>query len=202
LEINKMDSPSRPVNESKRLSNQFVQGLFRMLENWNVGTAEHSRRVARYTVQLAREMGWHDQDLVRLEWGALLHDIGKVCIPASILVRQGALSEEEWTVVKRHPIFGYELLHPIETMELTAGVIAAHHENWDGSGYPNGTRGEAIPPGARIVAVAEVWDALTSDPEDCSHWPKSKVIQYIRTHSTAKFDPAVVNAFLQITGEI
>jgi len=154
------------------------------------------------SVLLARKYGWHDRELQLLEWGALLHDMGKVCIPPSILMREGPLSEKDWDIVKRHPVFGYEMLKPVEMMDLSANIVLCHHENWEGSGYPRSLKAEDIPLGARIVAVAEVWDALTIKPNDHALWPRSRVIAYIRDHAKRKFDPKIVAAFGEIVDSL
>lgn len=185
-----------------RLAGQFVEGWVHMLEYWDYTAAEHSRRVAQVSVALARQCGWHGRDLVLLEWGALLHDMGKVCIPPSILLREGPLSEKEWDVVKRHPIFGFEMLKPVQLMQAAAGIVLCHHENWDGSGYPRALKGDEIPAGARIVALAEVWDALTSNPADHTLWPKTRVVAYIRDHAGRKFDPSAVTTFNEIVDSL
>ncbi len=197
-----MELPTTPTSETIRLTTQFIQGLFHLLKTWDKSAAEHGQRVARFAVQLARKRGWRDHDLLILEWGAQLHDVGKVCIPAAILLREGPLTAEDWTVIKRHPVFGSEMLKPVETLVRSAGIVLCHHENWDGSGYPSGLKGNEISPGARIVAVAEVWDALTSNPADRSIWPKERVVAYIRDHAGSKFDPSTVATFLEITGSI
>jgi putative nucleotidyltransferase with HDIG domain len=193
-----MDQFNPPTVDSHHLSIQFVESWMRMLEYWDKSAADHSRRVARVAVQLARKRGWRDNDLAALEWGAMLHDIGKICIPANILLRDGPLTDQEWNIVKRHPIFGYDILISVATMELSAGVVRCHHENWDGSGYPRNLKGEEIPPGARLVAIAEVWDALTSNPADQAMWPRHRVISYVNDHSGRKFDPDSVAIFLDI----
>ncbi len=185
-----------------RLAGQFVEGWVHMLEFWDFSAAEHSRRVSKVAVALASKSGWRDHDLVLLEWGALLHDMGKVCIPPSILLREGPLSEKEWDIVKRHPIFGFEMVKPVQMMQVCAGIVLCHHENWDGSGYPRSLKGEDIPAGARIVALAEVWDALTSNPADHTLWPKARVLAYIRDHAGRKFDPTVVATFNEIVDSL
>jgi HD-GYP domain-containing protein (c-di-GMP phosphodiesterase class II) len=187
--------------DARRLTGQFIQGLLHMLDTWDHSAIEHSTRVTHFAVQLAKLRAWHEPQLTELQWGAMLHDIGKVCIPAPLLVQEGPLSDEDWAVVKHHPIFGYDLLRPVETLALTANIVLCHHENWDGSGYPRCLKGEEIPPGARIVAVAEVWDALTSHPEDRANWPKERVFAYIRDHSGKKFDPEVVKTFFELVNQ-
>jgi putative nucleotidyltransferase with HDIG domain len=193
-----MEQTNPSTIDPYRLSEQFVESWMRMLEYWDPSAAEHSRRVAHTARQLALKRGWRGNELAALEWGAMLHDIGKICIPANILLREGPLSEREWDTVKRHPIFGFEILKSVATFEISAGIVLCHHENWDGSGYPRSMKGEEIPPGARIVAVAEVWDALTSNPADRAMWPKQRVVSFIRDHSGRKFDPTAVSAFIDI----
>ena len=193
-----MENKTSSATNDLSLTRQFIQGWVTLLEYWDKNAVEHGRRVASVSLNLARYLGWRDNDLTELEWGALLHDVGKVCVPPTILFNPGPLSEQDWIIVKRHPVFGYEMLHPVQTMKLSAGIVLCHHESWDGSGYPQGLSGSMIPPGARIVAIAEVWDALTSNPADHADWPKQRVTAYIREHAGTKFDPAVVVTFLNM----
>ena len=197
-----MDNHNTTAISPYHLAGQFVEGWMNMLELWDHNLAKHSRRVSEVSVLLARKCGWHDRELQLLEWGARLHDMGKVCIPPSILMREGPLSGKDWDIVKRHPVFGYEMLKPVEMMGLSANIVLCHHENWEGSGYPRSLKAEEIPLGARIVAVAEVWDALTSNPDDRTLWPRSRVIAYIREHAMRKFDPKIVAAFGEIVDSL
>ena len=134
--------------------------------------------------------------------GALLHDVGKMGIPDGILLKQGALTDDEWMVMRMHPAFAYELLSPIRYLEQALDIPYCHHEKWDGTGYPRGLKGEQIPLTARIFAVVDVWDALTSDRPYRAAWPKAKVLQYIRELSGQQFDPNVVEAFLKMVKSI
>lgn len=193
-----MDDSAKPIDEIQQLTAQFVQGWARMLSFWDAGALQHGQRVAQVSLALAKRLGWRTSDLPALEAGALLHDIGKVCIPPAIFLSARPLTPEQWVTVKRHPVYGYEMIIPVQTMHLCANVVLCHHENWDGSGYPRGLSKGEISAGARIVAVAEVWDALTSHPEDRTEWPRARVMAYIRDHAGSKFDPAVVEQFLQL----
>jgi HD-GYP domain-containing protein (c-di-GMP phosphodiesterase class II) len=114
-------------------------------------------------IELARRMGLHGEALTHIRRGALLHDIGKMAVPDNILLKPGELTEDEWEVMRRHPIYAYEMLADVEFLRLALDIPYCHHEHWDGSGYPRGLAGEAIPLSARIFSVVDGWDALTSD---------------------------------------
>jgi len=175
-----------------------LEGWSRALDLRDQETEGHTQRVAELTVQLARAMGIGDADLVHLRRGALLHDIGKMGIPDSILHKPGPLSEAEWAIMRQHPVYAYELLSPIEFLRPALDIPYSHHERWDGSGYPRGLRGEAIPPAARIFAVVDVWDALLSARPYRPAWPRAQALAYIRAQAGKQFDPRVVEAFLRL----
>ena len=159
-------------------------------------TEGHTQRVATLTVRLARLFGLSDEELVQVRWGALLHDIGKMGIPDEILLKQDTLSEAEWGIMKKHTVFAYEMLSPISYLRLALDIPYAHHEKWDGSGYPLGLKGEQIPLAARIFAVADVWDALRSDRIYRTSWSVEKVREHLRTLGGSHFDPHVVTICL------
>ena len=119
-------------------------------------------------------------------------------VPDSILLKPDALTEEEWVVMKKHPVFAYELLAPVRYLRLALDIPYCHHEKWDGSGYPQGLRGDIIPLTARLFAVADVWDALSSDRPYRKAWEEDKVREYIRSSAGTHFDPQVVEFFLHI----
>ncbi len=148
------------------------------------------------TVKLARVFGLSDAELVQVRWGALLHDIGKMGIPDGILLKHDTLTEEEWIVMKKHTVFAYEMLSPIRYLRAALDIPYAHHEKWDGTGYPLGLKGEQIPLAARIFAVADVWDALRSDRLYRTSWSVEKVREHIRSLAGTHFDPHVVNVCL------
>ena len=159
-------------------------------------TEGHTQRVTRKTMQLARVMGLTEEKLVHVQRGALLHDIGKMGIPDSILLKPGPLTEDEWVVMRRHPVYAYEWLYPIPYLRPALDIPYCHHEKWDGTGYPRGLKGDDIPLTARIFSVVDVWDALRFDRPYRAAWSDEKVRDYIRSLSGIHFDPQVVAVFL------
>jgi PAS domain S-box-containing protein len=176
-----------------------LEGWARALELRDIETEGHSRRVTDLTVRLAQTMGVSDAELVHVRRGALLHDIGKMGIPDSILLKPGALTEDEWVVMRRHPMYAYEMLDAIAYFRPALDIPRYHHEKWDGTGYPNGLRGEEIPLAARIFAVVDVWDALCFDRPYRKGWPEAKVREHIAGLSGTHFDPQVVEAFTRLS---
>ncbi len=173
-----------------------LEGWSRALDLRDKETEGHTRRVTEMTVKLARHMGMSAADLVHVRRGALLHDIGKMGIPDSILLKPGPLTPEEWEIMRLHPVYAYELLSPISFLKLALDIPYCHHEKWDGTGYPRGLKAEQIPLAARIFAIVDVWDALRSDRPYRKARPKEMVYMYIREQSGKHFDPQVVEAFL------
>ena len=173
-----------------------IEGWSRALELRDNETEGHTQRVALLTVKLARLFGLSDAELVQVRWGALLHDIGKMGIPDDILLKHDALTEEEWVVMKKHTVFAYEMLSPICYLRSALDIPCAHHEKWDGTGYPFGLKGEQIPLVARIFAVVDVWDALRSDRLYRTSWSVAKVRKHIRSLAGSHFDPHVVKVCL------
>jgi HD-GYP domain-containing protein (c-di-GMP phosphodiesterase class II) len=135
----------------------------------------------------------NDEELVQVRWGALLHDIGKMGISDEILRKKESLTPVEWVEMKKHTVFAYQMLSPINYLRAALDIPYAHHEKWDGSGYPLGLKGEQIPLVARIFAVVDVWDALRSDRRYRSSWSVEKVREYIQSLAGTHFDPQVVN---------
>jgi PAS domain S-box-containing protein/putative nucleotidyltransferase with HDIG domain len=172
-----------------------IEGWVRALDMRDKETEGHTLRVADIMLDLAREMHMSEADLVHVRRGALLHDIGKMGVPDSILLKPGPLTDEEWAIMRRHPQFAYEMLSPISYLRPAIDIPYCHHEKWDGSGYPRGLRGEEIPLAARIFAIVDVWDALLSDRPYRSAWSKKETLDYIHSQSGKHFDPSVVEAF-------
>jgi PAS domain S-box-containing protein len=175
-----------------------LEGWSRALDLRDEETEGHTRRVTEMTMRLAKYMGMNDADLLHLHRGALLHDIGKMGIPDSILLKPGPLTEEEWAIMRKHPSYAFELLSPISFLKPALDIPYCHHEKWDGTGYPRGLKEEQIPLAARIFAVVDVWDALRSDRPYRKAWHETRVRRHIRSLSGTHFDPRVVDAFLEI----
>ena len=178
-----------------------LQGWARALELRDQETGGHTRRVTDLTERLARAMGVRDDELIHIRRGAILHDIGKMGIPDSILLKPSSLSEEEWEIMRQHPVFAYEMLLPISFLRQALDIPHHHHEKWDGTGYPRGLKGDQIPLAARIFAVVDVWDALRSDRLYREAWTEQKALAYIKEQTGKHFDPQVVEAFLRIIEE-
>ncbi len=149
------------------------------------------------TLTLARSLGMSTSELTHVRRGALLHDIGKMGIPDSILLKPGALTEAEWDQMRQHPLFAVRMLSPISFLRPALDIPYCHHEKWDGAGYPQGLKGNEIPFAARIFAVVDVWDALTSDRPYRKAWSTDRVFAHIQALSGTHFDPLVVTAFLK-----
>jgi putative nucleotidyltransferase with HDIG domain len=173
-----------------------VEGWTEDLYLRNKETREHTLCVTELTVMLAKMAAIPEEEIPYVRRGALLHDIGKMGIPDAILVKPGRLSSEEWNVMRRHPDYALDLLYPIEYLRPCISIPYSHHEKWDGSGYPRGLKGEEIPLPARLFAIVDVWDALSSDHTYRDAWSESQVIEYIQQHSGRHFDPEAVEIFL------
>jgi PAS domain S-box-containing protein len=172
-----------------------IEGWARALELRDVETVGHSRRVTEMTLKLAMHAGFSKEELVHVRRGALLHDIGKMAIPDSILLKPGALTDEEFLIMQQHTTYAYNLLLPIPFLRPALDIPYCHHEKWDGTGYPRGLRGEDIPFAARIFAVIDVYDALCSNRPYRKGWKKGDVCSYIQAESGKHFDPDVVDLF-------
>ncbi|MBE3039406.1 MAG: GAF domain-containing protein, partial [Chloroflexi bacterium] len=178
-----------------------LEGWAHALELRDRATEGHTRRVVDMMLRLASALGMSQQSLVNVRRGALLHDIGKLGIPDYILLKPASLTEEEWKIMRMHPVYAYQLLSPIPYLRLALDIPYSHHERWDGSGYPLGLRGDAIPLAARAFAVIDVWDALLSNRPYSPAWSNAQMQAYLREEAGKQFDPHVVEVFFQVLGE-
>ena len=175
-----------------------IEGWARALELKDLETVGHSRRVVELTMKLARKMEISSEKITHIRRGALLHDIGKMGVPDSIIQKPGKLTDEEWQIMRKHPVYAYDWLSPIEYLYPALDIPYCHHERWDGTGYPRGLESEQIPLEARIFAIVDVWDALRSDRPYRKAWSKEKTIAHIKEESGKHFDPQVVDVFLEL----
>lgn len=175
-----------------------IEGWSAALELRDKETQGHSERVTEFSLLLARKMNFPKDELLHFRRGVLLHDIGKMGVPDYILLKPGPLNDEEWIIMKQHPVYAYKLLSGIPYLRPALDVPYSHHERWDGSGYPLGLKGENIPLAARIFSVVDVWDALTSDRPYRPAWSSDATLKYITEQSGKQFDPDVVKIFLEL----
>ena len=175
-----------------------IEGWARALDLRDEDTAGHSQRVTDLTLRLAQRLGLPDAELRDVRRGALLHDIGKMAVPDAILLKPGKLTDDEFAVIKRHPGDAYDLLKDVPYLQSALHIPHHHHERWDGTGYPDGLRGQDIPLPARIFAVVDVYDALTSDRPYRPAWTHEAAIDHIRAQAGTHFDPHIVEAFVQM----
>lgn len=192
----------------KRSNEELVIAYDRTLEGWAYAlelrdreTVGHSRRVTDLTMRLARRIGISGPELANIRRGTLLHDIGKMGLPDSVLLKKGPLTSEEEKVMQTHPQLAYDMLLAIPYLKPALDIPYYHHEKWDGTGYPHGLKGEEIPLAARIFAVVDVWDAVVFDRPYREAWTRQEAIEYIRDQSGIHFDPQVVEVFLRIVEE-
>jgi len=196
-ESEKLECAHRDLEEAY---DSTIQGWARALELRDYESAGHSRRVTEMTLVVSRAYGLSEEEIPHIRRGALLHDIGKMAMPDSILLKAGPLTAEEWVMMKKHTCFARDLLSPIRFLQPAVEIPYLHHEKWDGSGYPEGRAGREIPVSARIFAVVDVWDALTSDRPYKKAWSCEKTIEHIRGLRGTHFDPEIVDLFLKIIG--
>ncbi len=179
-----------------------LEGWVKALDLRDRETEQHTQRVTEMTLRLARAMNVPEESLVHIRRGALLHDIGKIGVPDAILCKPGPLTEEEWAIMRKHPVFAYEMLSPIDFLRPALDIPYCHHEKWDGSGYPRGLKGEQIPLPARLFSIVDVWDALTSDRPYRKAWPLEKTLNYLQEQAGKHFDPRVLEKFLTLLKDV
>lgn len=192
------DNLQRSNQEIRQAYNTTLEGWARALELRDRETEGHTRRVTEMTMRLAHFMNINEDELVNINRGVLLHDIGKMGVPDQILRKTGPLNENEWDEMRKHPQYAFELLSPIAYLRPALDIPYCHHEHWDGSGYPRGLKGTQIPLSARIFSIVDIWDALLSDRPYRNAWPKEKVIEYLKEISGTHLDPDIVQAFFKM----
>lgn len=193
-----VDKLTQANREMSFAYDRTIEGWARALDIRDRITGEHSQKVKEWTLILAQSMGIRDPEvLTHIRRGATLHDIGKIGVPDQILNKPGPLTDEEWVIMRKHPIFARDMLYPIEFLRPSIDIPYSHHEKWDGTGYPQGLKGKEIPLVARIFSVIDVFNAITSERPYSKPWPVQKAVAYIREQSGKHFDPAVVNIFLK-----
>lgn len=200
---------ARLFDDLQRSNMELILAYDATLEGWihaldlrDKETEGHTQRVTTVTLQLAREVGVSETEMINIRRGALLHDIGKVAIPDSILRKTGPLTPEERAEMEQHPVYAYELLSPITYLQPALDIPYCHHEKWDGTGYPRRLKGEQIPLTARIFAIVDVWDALRSNRPYREAWPEKVVLQYLANESGKHFDPRLLETFLNLLKRI
>jgi hypothetical protein len=187
-----------------RLQHQTQEAMIAMadaIDQRDPYTADHSRRVAELAVRVAEVHGVNERDIERLRIAARLHDIGKIGIGNDLLHKPGKLTDEEWEILKSHPVIGEQLLKPYRQFRHETRLVRSHHERWDGRGYPDRLRGQAIPLGARLIAVADTFDAMTTSRPYRPALSRQYAIDEIRNGALSQFDPQVVASFLQVMEE-
>lgn len=181
--------------EPHTVQNEIVKNFLRVLSLHDSDTEEHARRVTELTINLAKQIGVPNAELQSMWSGAMLHDIGKLAIPESILRKSESLTSEDWEIIRMHPWVGAEIIKNTPNLECSIEIPLHHHEKWDGSGYPDQLAGEQIPLSARIFAFADVYDALTSERAYRSAWKQSEALDYIYEHTGTHFDPFIMPMF-------
>ena len=195
------DNLQRSNQELKQAYDTTLEGWAHALELRDRETEGHARRVTELTIKLARYFGIVEDELENIYRGVLLHDIGKMGVPDNILRKTGALTDQEWVEMRKHPQYAYDLLSPIPYLRPALDIPYCHHEHWDGSGYPRGLKGEQIPLSARLFAVVDIWDALLSDRPYRKAWPREKVLKYLEEVAGTILDPKIGMIFLSMIEE-
>ncbi|MEZ4570808.1 MAG: HD domain-containing phosphohydrolase [Thermomicrobiales bacterium] len=193
-----VESLQQANDELEEVYDRTLEGWAAALELCDDETEGHSRRVVGLTLLLAEHMGVGEDALVHIRRGALLHDIGKIGVPDTILLKPGPLDDDEWEAMRQHPTYAYDLLKSIPYLRPALDIPRYHHERWDGSGYPEGLSGQSIPLHARIFMVVDVYDALVSDRPYRQSWDREAALQYIRDQAGRIFDPDICDAFLEV----
>jgi HD-GYP domain-containing protein (c-di-GMP phosphodiesterase class II) len=184
--------------EVRSLRIALICSFNQLLDLRDLNTGVHSTRLAEWGMRVGRDLGVEEQRMPDIEMGAILHDIGKVGVPDQVLNKPGRLTPEEYEVIKRHPEFGWSVIRKLPGLEIASLYVLHHHENFDGTGYPAGLSGSAIPIGARIVSVIDAFDAMVSSRPYREGLPVDEAIRRLHASSGTQFDPEVVKSFVQI----
>jgi putative nucleotidyltransferase with HDIG domain len=195
------EQTSAQASELKQAYNATLEGWAHALELRDKETQGHSLRITNMTLELARRMGFDNENLEHIRRGALLHDIGKMGVPDTILLKPGSLTEDEWAIMQKHPIYAHEMLSELPYFKEALDIPYCHHEWWDGSGYPRGLKAMDIPLAARIFAIVDAWDALVSDRPYRKAWVKQNALKHIIDQAGTHFDESVVNVFVEMLKE-
>ncbi len=193
-----LNSALQDLKEHREIT---LETLMKALDARGHETQCHSQRVQAYSIHLAQHIGITSDQLTGLAHGALLHDIGKIGIPDGILLKAGPLTPSEWTIMKQHPVIGYEIVNDTKFLKRSTRVVLSHHERYDGKGYPNGLAGDDIPLEARIFSILDAYDAMTTDRPYRKALPAEVVKSELQGHSNSQFDPDVLQEFLKIPVE-
>lgn len=193
--IRKAKQFSSHLDESEEVGRAMLKSLLTVLKTRDADTYDHSKRTVKISLLLAQECGLDEKEMRSLEFGALLHDIGKIGVPDNILRKPAKLNDFEWAMMQRHPSMGQEILRGLTFLDDARIIVAQHHEKWDGSGYPLGLRGEEIDLGARILFVADAFDAITSDRVYRQAKSYDEAVAELDSCAGSHFDPRVIAAF-------
>ncbi|MDK2980566.1 MAG: cyclic di-GMP phosphodiesterase [Chloroflexota bacterium] len=210
VRLNRYRKIAEQRQELEELNKELLLSYDKTIEGWSKAldlrdkeTEGHTERVTDKTMYLAHAMGLSEDFIKSHIWrGCLLHDVGKLGIPDAILLKEGPLTDEEWNVMRKHPVYAYEWLKAIPFLEPAIDIPYCHHEKWDGSGYPRGLKGEEIPVAARLFAIVDVWDAITSDRPYRKAMSREEAVQHILDESGKHFDPQIVKLFMDNIGFI
>jgi putative nucleotidyltransferase with HDIG domain len=178
-----------------------IEGWSKAMDLRDHETEGHTLRVTQMTLKLAEAMGMTGDELIHIRRGALLHDIGKMGVPDRILLKPDRLKDDELVLMRCHPQYAYDMLSPVAYLRPALNIPYCHHEWWNGSGYPQGLKGEEIPLEARLFAIVDVWDALTSDRPYRPAWTTQETITYIKGLSGKQFEPRIVDKFMELLGK-
>ena len=204
LRLNRFRNIVEQRDQLTRMNSELLTAYDKTIEGWSQAldlrdkeTEGHTQRVTETAVELARYTGMGEEQLVHVRRGALLHDIGKLGIPDSILLKPGKLTDDEWIIMRMHPVYAYEWLNQIEYLRPALDIPYSHHERWDGTGYPRKLAGENIPLSARVFSIVDVWDALRSERPYRKALPDNEVRKYLFDHKGQDFDPVITELFLE-----